>query len=180
MGASRMLIAGMQARVHALRELFAVIERTRMVGVPVLHPGLWVQAVGFEPLAELGDGPPIDALGILIVPWFMNLVRLPLERVDSSSQVGRAEPLVLGGRRFMFIGTHEPDLGAYSACSLFTPMFEFVDQAAALATALAVLDELRRRPMAGPSRQACAEAGPATSQRRTFMFGRSATGAPGR
>ena len=62
-----------QARVERLEAVFRDIAATRMVGVPLLHPGLQVQAVGFAPEPEGSS-----ALGVLVTPWFMNLLRLPL------------------------------------------------------------------------------------------------------
>jgi [NiFe] hydrogenase assembly HybE family chaperone len=142
------------ARVAGLEACFREVARTRMAGVPVLHPGLRVQAVGF--VAEAGV-----ASGILVTPWFMNLLRLPLDGQPMLAP-GAKGPRELGTRRFEFIGGHEAALGAYEAASLFSPMFEFADHAAALATAQAVLEQLRPQQVAA---------------RRGFLFGRSALGA---
>lgn len=162
-------------RVDALVARFTAIARTRMAGVPVLHAGLHVEAVGFE--VRTPDDTPAqvpaasDAVGILITPWFMNLVRLPLQRESAITAVGQVQPLALGAQRFEFIAAHDDALGAYAACSLFSPMFEFIDQAAARATAQAVLDELRRSPAAPPVQARPADLPPA---RRAFLLGRSA------
>ena len=106
------------ARVGALVELYRHIAGTRMDGVPILHAGLSVRAIGFE---RVGSG----ALGILLTPWFMNLVWLPLaagEEAPLALGVSRARGI--GNERFDFIGAHEEGFGAYEACSLFSPMFE--------------------------------------------------------
>jgi len=69
-------------RVADLVARFDDIARTRMVGVPLLNPALQVEAVGFTLQAE-GEGELAGAgvaVGILVTPWFMNLVRLPLRR----------------------------------------------------------------------------------------------------
>jgi [NiFe] hydrogenase assembly HybE family chaperone len=176
-------------RVAELVALFETIARTRMAGMPVLNVALRVEAVGFEPwLCEdnasangngNGNGNAATGLGILITPWFMNLVRLPLRRDASTSAVGRAYGRTLAGLGFEFIGAHEPAIGAFAACSLFSPVFEFADQAAARATAEAVLAQLR--PPCGGARLALStvasspaiEAAPA---RRSFLFGRGAAG----
>lgn len=152
-------------RVAQLAALFTHIAHTRMAGVPVLNTALQVEAIGFECLPA-GDGDAAG-LGILITPWFMNLVCLPLQRDDSAANVGRIHEESLGGQRFEFIGAHEAALGAFAACSLFSPMFEFADQATARATALEVLAHLRRPP--APA----ARPGPVPA-RRSFLFGRSA------
>lgn len=149
------------ARVQALEALFRHVERSRMAGVPVLNRALQVEAVGFEPVAvEAGEVPA--AVGVLLTPWFMNLVWLPLRPEAGADRVGQARARDVGGTSFEFIGAHEPGLGAYEAGSLASPMFEFPDQAQARATAWAVLAELRP---AAPK---------VSSARRGFLFGRSA------
>lgn len=151
---------GLAARVQALEVLFRHVERTRMAGVPVLNTALTVEAVGFELVAvEPGEAPA--AVGVLMTPWFMNLVRLPLQPEAGADRVGRVRALSVGSTSFEFIAAHEPGLGVYEACSLASPMFEFPDQAIARATARAVLAELR------PS------APPVSNARRGFLLGRS-------
>ncbi|HSI49682.1 MAG TPA: [NiFe]-hydrogenase assembly chaperone HybE [Ideonella sp.] len=148
-------------RVQALEELFRHVECTRMAGVPVLNAALRVEAVGFE-LVAVDPGEAPAAVGVLVTPWFMNLLRLPLRPEGGADRVGRVRALSVGSTSFEFIAAHEPGLGVYEACSLASPMFEFPDQATALATAWAVLAELR------PS------APPVSNARRGFLFGRSA------
>lgn len=152
-------------RLQRLEQTFATIARERMVGVPVLNPALRVQALGF---ARREPGPMLT--GVLLTPWFMSLLRLPLQPQPAGSPgllpVGHKGERELGGRPLEFIGAHEPGLGCFETCSLFSPMFEFVDQAAGVATGLAVLALLdgeggRDRPVA-----------PVPS-RRGFLFGRA-------
>jgi [NiFe] hydrogenase assembly HybE family chaperone len=120
----------------ALERAFETVRRQRMEGVPMLNPRLAVEAVGFMPWRE-------HWLGILITPWFMNVVLMP--RVSAAWQpIGERETRhhVFPGGVFEFIGAREPTLGDYQACSLFSPMFEFADQREARATAMAALDAL--------------------------------------
>lgn len=131
----------MDARVAALEALFRHIAATRMAGVPVLNLALDVAARGFAPDGEGG------LWGVLVTPWFMNLVRLPGPQRPPLA-VGATRRCVLGDEAFDFIGAHEDGFGPFEACSLFSPMHEFSDQAAALATADAVVALLRPRPAA--------------------------------
>ena len=175
MGAAAPLAGGdwLHARAQALEDLFRDVMMPRLRGLPLLHPGLDVRAVGFEPDAD-GTG----ALGVLVTPWFMNLVWLPRPGADA------AVPLAVGAKRLRsvgpdeieFIGAIEPGFGAFEACSLFSPMQEFVDQAAALATADELLRILRRAVPDGDKAVATSEpAGPAAAavpSRRALLFGR--------
>ena len=118
---------------------FAAIERERMADVPILNPAIDVEAVGFR---EWQDA----ALGVLITPWFMNLVLLPLARDGDDarplgdSEIGDSESVALPCGEIDFLHGYEEGIGAYRMCSLFSPMFDFDDHAAAVATAEAVLD----------------------------------------
>lgn len=146
------------ARVDLLERCFRAIERERLRGLPMLNPALAVQAVDFE--VAPGDGL---ATGVLVTPWFMNLLRLPLAPGVETLAPGETAPRALGPCHFDFIGAHEAALGPFEACSLFSPMHEFADQEAAVATARAALEHLRGRPATRPPEQ------PA---RRGFLLGR--------
>ncbi len=102
-------------RVDALEALFRHIAATRMDGVPVLNDRLAVRAVGFEAVGEA-------ACGVLVTPWFMNLVWLPAPD-EAALAPGASRARVGGAERFDFIGAREDAFGAYEACSLFSPMF---------------------------------------------------------
>lgn len=105
-----------------------------MAGLPILHPGLSVAVIG----ARAWRG---DWLGVLITPWCMNLVLVPAAGSDSAD-VGNNVVLALPAGRFELLRSHEPGIGAFAACSLFSPMHEFADQGAAVATAESVMAQL--------------------------------------
>lgn len=151
--------------MDALVRCFARIADTRMRGVPVQNLRLNVQAVGF---ARHRWGQDERLLGVLVTPWFMALVRLPLNPQATALAVGHKVQVRLGGQAFEFIGADEEGMGSYESCSLFSPMFEFADQDAAVATATEVL-QLLRKPAPMPD-------APAQPARRGFLMGRSRTG----
>lgn len=155
------------SRVQALQQAFERIARTRMADMPLNHPLLDVAVADFRADDEGGF-----ALGVLVTPWCMNLLRLPLREGLHDELgvlgVGITGARDIGARRFDFIGAHEPGLGSFEACSLFSPMFEFASQAAAVATAQEALKELRGANPVRPPQQ------PA---RRGFLFGRSGAAA---
>jgi [NiFe] hydrogenase assembly HybE family chaperone len=157
-------MVAVQARLAQLEQVFARIGTTRMHGVPVLNAALRVQAVGFEGVIE-GDAPVLQ--GILITPWFMNLLRLPLvagagaattSSPASSLSTGSKRSHLCGDKLFEFIAAHEDALGNFEACSLFSPMFEFADQTGAVSTATEILKLLRAPPVPlAPTRQASSQ-----------------------
>ncbi len=123
-----------QAPSAILETVFARIGRERFAGVPLLNPALHVEAIGFA-RTEAGW------TGIMLTPWFMNLMILPAS--------GTAwQPLGLGCRRrielpagtFEVLGGDEAEIGPYLYCPMFSTMSVFADQATARATA----EELRR------------------------------------
>ncbi len=155
-----------QRRVAALEQLFNEISCTRMQGVPVQNPAVQVQALGFAP-------DPDDTtmlLGVLVTPWFMNLVRLPSMATSTTERlaVGKKARRVAGNQSFEFVGACEPGLGAFEVCSLFSPMFQFANHAAAADTATEILNLLRT--FVKPA----AIALPTVPSRRGFLFGRHA------
>ncbi|MBL8328485.1 MAG: [NiFe]-hydrogenase assembly chaperone HybE [Rubrivivax sp.] len=90
-------------------------------------------------------------------------------------RVGDIRARRIGTQSFDFIGAEEDGIGCYEACSLFSPMFEFADQEAALATAQAVMDLLQAPPPpAQPAAVPAPRADQAAPGRRGFLFGRSA------
>lgn len=151
-------------RMAALTAVFGTIAATRMQGLPLLHPDLSVEAVDFQICTDI-DGEQA-ACGILITPWFMNLIWLPLQG-QKVAALGQVREHRLAGLCFEFIGAEEIVFGQYEMCSLFSPMFEFVDQQAARATAQAILEQLR----VDQTGVSCSVS-PASPERRAFLFGR--------
>lgn len=169
--------AALATRVDALVAAYQRIAATRMQGIPLLHDVLRVQAVGFEYVAQSEPKDTVSAVGILVTPWFMNLVWLPLQSLDQPRQVGIKMQRHVGSVCFEFIAAHEDAFGSYETCSLFSPVFEFENQTAAVDTAQAALATLRQ-----PTRAAhmapttpTAPSAPEAPARRAFLFGRSAT-----
>lgn len=155
-------------RVAQLVCVFGAIERERMFDVPVLNRALAVEAMGFEPHDDERDEEVREgALGVLLTPWFMNLVWLPRDTNVGLDNEVRA----LGSERLSFMVANEAGIGPYQMCSLFSPVFEFESQEAARATALEVLRILRTEPEPPPA--------PATVEapsRRAFLTGRFGSG----
>jgi len=121
---------------EGLERVFTAIQEKRMDGVPILNTRLEVQVVGMQPWGNY-------CLGVLVTPWFMNLMLLPNEGDDwSDLHMGSTQRHVFPSGPYEFIVGDEEGIGRYQMCSLFSPMFEFEDQASAVATAEAVMDAI--------------------------------------
>jgi [NiFe] hydrogenase assembly HybE family chaperone len=109
---------------------------TRMDGLAFINPALDVEAVGFAPWQG-------HWLGVLLTPWFMNLILAPRD-------VASWRPLLPGEKRrypfpagaFDFIGARDDLAGEYQMCSLFSPLLHFDDQETARLVANLARDAL--------------------------------------
>jgi [NiFe] hydrogenase assembly HybE family chaperone len=114
-----------------LETAFRAIHEKRMQGLPFVNPAVSVEAIDVLPW----NG---HWLGVLITPWFMNLVLLPdNNEAWPALRPGEKCEQIFPAGVFEFIAGHEDTVGDYLACSLFSPMFEFADQETARLTASA-------------------------------------------
>lgn len=114
--------------VSNLEATFRNIQTTRMEGVPVINNNLDVEAINFQ---EWNN----HQLGILITPWFMNLMLIPNGDTDSIAKTGTIHQHLFPSGSYDFVAGFEEEIGHYLSCSLFSPMFEFENQEAAELTA---------------------------------------------
>lgn len=132
MSQSLQTLSPMGAAYH-LEKLYNDIQLNRMDGIPILNDKLKVQAVGFRAWHEY-------VIGVLITPWFMNLMLLPTADTDwSDLNVGHKRSYTFEAGSFEFIMGWEEALGKYMSCSMFSPMFDFANQDAAVQTAEAIV-----------------------------------------
>jgi [NiFe] hydrogenase assembly HybE family chaperone len=146
-----------------LAAAFRAIHATRMRGLPFVNERLAVEAVGFRLWNERW-------LGVLLTPWFMSLVLLPADAPGARWQAlkkGASAAYAFPAGVFEFIGGHEDAIGEFQSCSLFSPVFEFADQATARLAAEAALAALFDEPDR-------ARAAPVS--KRDFLRGRWASG----
>jgi len=127
-----------------LEAVFQNIERERMQDMPMCNPVLRVEAVNFRQWGQY-------YFGVMLTPWFMNLMLLPVDSViKPGMESGALARLAEGSKQmhifpsghYEFISGYEAGLGNFLMCSLFSPMFEFGDQQAAVDTANSVLEEM--------------------------------------
>jgi [NiFe] hydrogenase assembly HybE family chaperone len=119
-------IADFAARLEAY---FRDIHRRVMADAPISSAALDVACVGFRAW-------DYKCLGVLVTPWFMNLVLAPV------SSFAATQSVVFPCGAIEFRLSDLPGFGPMAMCSLFSPMQEFADQHGAIATAQAALDAL--------------------------------------
>lgn len=134
------------APTEAVDGLVAAFERiagTRMAGLPLCNPALRVAAVAFRPFT------PGTEVGVLVTPWALNLVILSSAQ-DSSLRLGAdcRRTWRFPSGEYDFLGGEEAECGAFQFCSLFSPAFEFRDQANAVGVAEVIVAELFAAPVA--------------------------------
>ncbi len=111
---------------------FTEIWHSTMRDVPLVNKALRVEAVGFRRI----EG---GVLGVLVSPWFMNLILLPDEADQSTCVPGQKEVITFPSGAYEFIHNTREMTGPYKACSLFSPMGDFTRQKDATDVAAAVM-----------------------------------------
>lgn len=131
-----------------------------MRDLPIYNDALGVDAVGFRRF----NG---TIIGIMVTPWFMNVV-MPAGAMRETAGTTLRVRLPAGDIEFAL--SEVGQIGQIASCSLFSPMFEFADMAAARATAEAALAELM---LPDDSEEAVRRRQPATTpiDRRSFLRG---------
>lgn len=119
-----------------LETVFRGIEKDRMQDMPMCNPALQVKAIGFDEWGEF-------YLGVMLTPWFMNLMLLPRNSIPENTFIpGAKQTHVFPSGRYEFVHAEEAALGVYQVCSLFSPVFEFQDQQTAVETGRTILTEV--------------------------------------
>lgn len=121
--------------VAGLAAAFRRIAATRMAGLPLLNPALAVATIGFREW----EGARI---GVLVTPWAINLVAVADDPASLRLATDVRRHWRFPSGEYDMMGGDEPECGAFQFCSLFSPAFEFADQAAAEATAAAAAEAL--------------------------------------
>jgi [NiFe] hydrogenase assembly HybE family chaperone len=97
----------------------------RMRGLPFVNPALEVEAVAFAPWNGRW-------LGVMLTPWFMNLMLVPLDEAAwIALPVGAKRTWRFPAGAYEFISGDDPALGSHETCSLLSPVLQFADHASA-------------------------------------------------
>ncbi|MGI9265721.1 MAG: [NiFe]-hydrogenase assembly chaperone HybE [Gammaproteobacteria bacterium] len=115
------------------------IADERMRGLPVYNDRLTVEAVDFRKW----DG---HQLGVLITPWFINLVLLPADTADRSDfDYGTKTQREFPSGRYEFDTCNGAETGIHQSAVLFSTVADFPDQNTAREIAREVMVYLFQR-----------------------------------
>jgi [NiFe] hydrogenase assembly HybE family chaperone len=123
------------AYAATLVTIYRSIGEHAMRDLPIYNDALPVEAIGFSASDHAISG-------ILITPWFMNLMLLPADGSLATRARGSSFSHDFPIGAFDFTVGEIEGIGRIASCSLFSPMFEFADMAAARATAEAAIAEI--------------------------------------
>ncbi len=118
---------------------FETIYVEHMRDLPIVNKALQVEAVGFHDYHS-------HQLGVLITPWFMNLILLPGTDDWSDTSQGDTSSIEFPSGRIEFAVSHDKVLDTYLSAVLFRSVADIADQATARKLALEVLDDLTKPP----------------------------------
>jgi [NiFe] hydrogenase assembly HybE family chaperone len=122
-----------------LTEAYRAIAR-RMDGLNFVNPAIEVEAVGFASWQS-------HWLGVMVTPWFINLMLLPRETADwTSLPQGRTLRYRFPAGDYDFIASRDDAIGEYQMCSLISPLLHLPDHATARQVA-----ELARAALLDPA-----------------------------
>ena len=107
----------------------------KVKGLPIYNPTLAVEAVGFRE----HEGRQV---GVVVTPWFMNLVVLPSSEELEVWVAGGSVRLPFPSGAYDFLVTDLQGVGLIGSCSMFSTMLEFTDHEAAQVAARAIAEAL--------------------------------------
>lgn len=119
----------------AIAERFRDIHEQRMLGLPFINASLAVETIGFREFQGFD-------IGVLITPWFMNLVLLPGSGIGSDIEQGHTVNACFPSGDIEFTAAQDEELGLYFSAVLFSTVADIADQATARDLAFEVMKGL--------------------------------------
>ncbi len=140
----------------ALRARYRRIHAERMQGLPIVNAALDVATAGFRPFES-------HALGVLVTPWFMNLVVLPGDDTWADEAQGAVVSIDLpAGTQEMTVHRDE-ELGLYLSVVLYRDVTPLASTDEAVELGANIVERLFEPP--------AADAPPARLSRRALFAG---------
>jgi [NiFe] hydrogenase assembly HybE family chaperone len=128
-----------EARVHQLVERFTHIGESAMRDLPIYNHSLEVDAVGFKIIDE-------GLIGVLITPWFINVMLLPRQKQKAAVPLGEKVTYSLVSGEHEFIVGEDDELGRYDFITVASPTLRYKSHQAARDAAYKALEKLLTHP----------------------------------
>jgi len=126
----------LQPAVERLVAAYRQIGNERLHGLPIFNARLEVEAVGFTPW----EG---HLLGVLITPWFMNLILLPGEQAEGYDlKLGASKSWTLPSGSYEFCACPAENAGPHQSSPLFSTVVDFPTQELARTIAREIMDRV--------------------------------------
>jgi [NiFe] hydrogenase assembly HybE family chaperone len=119
----------------ALLERYRNIYAQRMQGLPFINAQLAVDVVGFREFQDF-------EIGVLITPWFMNLILLTGDDVGADVVQGQTINATFPSGDIEFTAAQDEELGLYFSAVLFSSVIDIPDQITARDLATEVMKGL--------------------------------------
>ena len=126
-------------RILQLVDRFTHIGETAMRELPIYNHALQVEAIGFKPTAA-------GWLGVLITPWFINVVLLPKQKQEATIPLGEKVTHKLISGEHVFTVGEDDELGRYDFLTLASPTLKYKSHQAACEVAQKALAKLLTPP----------------------------------
>ena len=128
-----------EQRIRQLVQRFTHIGQTAMRDLPIYNHALRVDALGFQ-MTDKG------LLGVLITPWFINVMLLPQQKQKAPLPLGeRVTHELISGEHTFTVG-EDDELGHYDFLTLASPTLRYKSQQAARDAAQKALSKLLTPP----------------------------------
>jgi [NiFe] hydrogenase assembly HybE family chaperone len=149
------------SNVGAVQNLANAYRRAALnvKGMPIYNPTLAIEAIGFREYAG-------RHVGVIVTPWFMNVMALPSPEDLKVWVSGSTARIVLPSGSYDFMVTELEEVGLIGSCSLFSTMTEFTDHEAAQLAATTVAEALFT-----PEEPAAPQPAPTVSRRSLLTGG---------
>lgn len=128
-----------EERITRLVQRFTHIGKTAMRDLPIYNHNLEVEALSFQ-LTDDGW------LGVLITPWFINVILLPEQKSVATVPLGDKVNHELASGEHVFSVGEDDELGRYDFITLASPTLNFKSQQAAREAAEKALAKLLTPP----------------------------------
>ncbi len=108
--------------IQKLEKAFLKVQLEQMQNVPILNDALKVEATAFIKYKD-------NCLGILITPWFMNVVLLSDKpEVEQKLEIGSKQEHKFPSGSYEFTVNEVDGVGYYQSHAIYSPMMDFNNQ----------------------------------------------------